>query len=90
MTLKLKVYGCLCELEKFEINGIRAEWKEFGDKFDADSENAEPYGCGNMIFVPKPPSTEILKKYDITAEEYDNICNELQEGLSFGCCGWCV
>lgn len=90
MTLKLKVFDCLCELEEFEINGIEADWDDFGDKFDANEENAEPYGCGDMTFLAKAPSWEILKKYDISAEEYDGICKKLEEKLSFGCCGWCV
>ena len=89
MTLKLKVFDCLCELKEFEINGVKAEWEDFGEKFDAGSEYAELYCCGDMTFVAKEPSTEILKKYDITAEEYNSICNELEEKLSFGCCGWC-
>ena len=90
MTLKLKSLKYYCDLEEFEINGIKAEWEDFGEKFDADEDNAEPYGCGNMTFIAKALSTEILKKYDITAEEYDSICKELEEKLSFGCCGCCV
>ena len=87
--VKLKALECYCDLEEFEIYGIPAEWEDFGEKFDAGSEYAEEYCCGDMTFFPKEPSVEILKKYSITEEEYNIICKELKEKLSFGCCGWC-
>jgi len=90
MKLELEIYGSLCETNTFTINGINAEYEEFGDKRDHDAENAEPYGCGNMKFIRYDVSSEILEKYGITKDEYDVICTELEEKLSFGCCGWCV
>ena len=87
---KIEVYGCLCETKVFEINGIKAEHEDFGWKGDLDRANAEPYGCGDMTFVPKEPNADVLKKYNITVEEYNEICAELALKLSFGCCGWCV
>ena len=32
MELVIKPYGCLCELETFTINGIPADYDDFGDK----------------------------------------------------------
>jgi hypothetical protein len=87
---KIEEYGALCELEHFEINGMRADYDDFGEKYDHDSENAEDYGCGDMRFDSKAATEEVLNKYGITTEEYDKICDELEEKLSFGCCGWCV
>ena len=92
MKLKLKAYGALCELETFIINGITADYNDFGSKQDEDTENAEPYACGDMRFTSKPleENRKTLEKYHITEEEYEVICEKLSEALSFGQCGWCV
>lgn len=89
MKVEIEVFGCLCELSVFRINGITADYTDFGDKYDCEPESAEPYGCGNMRFFPKEYSASVLKKYNITKEEYNEVCNRL-DCLSFGCCGWCV
>lgn len=89
MKLELKVYNCLCETEVFKINGISADYEDFGTKDDIDRENAEDYCCGDMTFEPKNATDEILNKYKINNKEYDEICNELIDKLSFGSCGWC-
>ena len=53
MTLKCEAFSAFCALEKFTINGIHAEYDDFGDKRDINPELAEPYCCGNMQFIPK-------------------------------------
>ena len=90
MDLKLKIYGCLCSTEVFTINGIDADYDDFGEKYDHDTENAEDWGCGNMQFDGKDSTPEILAKYSINQSEYDEVVSELSEKLSFGSCGWCV
>lgn len=90
MDYVIRVYDCLCELSEFTIGGIEADYNDFGDKYDADPESAEPYGCGNMRFFRKPSTEEVLVKYKITTDEYNIIADELEEKLSFGNCGWCV
>lgn len=91
MKLELKVYNCLCALSKFTINNIDADHDDFGEKYDHNPENAlEDYACGNMRFNSKPYTQEVLEKYKITVNEYNKICNELEEKLSFGSCSWCV
>ena len=90
MDLKLDVYDALCSCAEFKINGIHADYEDFGDKYDDDRENAQEYGCGNMHFHPKRSTPEILDKYKITVDEYNQIADELEDKLSFGCCGWCV
>lgn len=90
IIFECKAYSALCELEEFNINGIQADYEDFGTKKDTDPENAEPYSCGNMEFLPKPPTQEVLDKYNITTDDYIEVCNKLTDELSFGCCGWCV
>jgi len=90
MNYKIEAFHCLCELSIFEINGIHADYEDFGEKYDNDPGNAEDYGCGDMQFFPKPATSEILNKYNISIDEYDKITLELEAELSFGSCGWCV
>lgn len=79
-----------CSLEVFTINGKTAVLDDFGDIYDHDVESADEYECGDMHFDPKTPTKEVLDKYNITEEEYYNICNELEYKLCVGGCGWCV
>jgi len=90
MKLTLKSYDALCETEIFIINGINADSNDFGSKSDEDTENAEDYGCGNMQFIRTGATDFILKKYNITKSEYEEVASKLEELLSFGRCGWCV
>lgn len=39
---------------------------------------------------PEPPTEIVLRKYSITKEEYYSICDELENKLHVGRCGWCV
>lgn len=88
MKLKIECCRCLCALEKFEINGIKADYEDFGTKEDKAPELAEPYCCGNMRFTPKLATQEVLDKYKINVSEYNKICDKL-DCLSFGSCSWC-
>ena len=90
MDLKLEIYGCLCATSIFTINGVDADYDDFGEKYDRDTENAEDYGCGDMQFTGNDSTPEILAKYSITQPEYDEVVSELSEKLSFGSCGWYV
>lgn len=91
MELKIKTYHALpCRTEVFIINGMNAEQNDFGDTYDHDAESAEPYACADMRFDRKPPTKEVLDRYNITEEEYYNICNELEYELHVGGCGWCI
>ena len=89
MDLKLKIYACLCSTEVFIINGIDADYDDFGEKYDRVSD-AEYSGCADMQFTGKDSTPEILAKYSITQSEYDEVVSELSEKLSFGSCDWCV
>jgi len=89
MNLELKIYHALCACEIFKINGKDADYEDFGDKSDEGADYADDYACGNMRFRPDPATQEVLDKYGITTDEYNEICKQL-DGLSFGSCGWCV
>lgn len=91
MELVIKPYHALpCHLEVFTINGKSADIEDFGDVYDHDKENAEPYGCGDMYFESKLPTEGVLQRYNITANEYIIICMELRNKLYVGKCGWCI
>ena len=89
MQIEFKVFGALCEMETFRINGVDADKGDFGTKCDESPETAEDYSCGDMRFRRKASSPEVLAKYAITHKEYDEVCDKLDDGLSFGRCGWC-
>jgi hypothetical protein len=89
MKLELEILGSFCDTKVFSINDIEASWQDFGDKYDTDRDSAEDYGCGNMEFIPKLPTQEILEKYQINNSEYLEVQEKLG-GLSFGNCGWCI
>lgn len=90
MLFELSIYSALCATSRFVVNGINAYTNDFGEQYDRDAENAEDYACGDMQFTRLPAKNEVLEKYMITEEEYSKICDALESGLSFGCCGWCV
>ena len=90
MKYTLEIYGALCATSTFIINGVGADSDDFGSQGDTSPEMAEDYACGNMQFEMNAPTEEVLSKYSITKEEYETIGRELEEKLSFGCCGWCV
>lgn len=90
MELKLEIYGYLCATCVFSVNGIAANKDDFGSQYDNDKENAEDYGCGDMKFERREYTQEVLDKYNITVDQYYEIASKLEEGLSFGRCGWCI
>lgn len=89
MKLELDVYNAICETKTFRVNGIKATYRDFGEKYDASPDRAKPYVCGNMVFEPKAPAEEILDKYGISINEYDYICKQLRYYISFGICKMC-
>lgn len=90
MKLEIKENdGLYCGLSVFKINDIFADSDDFGEKYDHNPEYAPEYGCGNMMFESKEPTQEVLDKYHITKEEYEDVCDELYDKLSFGFCAYC-
>lgn len=91
MILIIEAYDALCSLSTFQINGISADYDDFGEKADLNRRAAPDHGCGNMTFTPyAEPREGILERYQINMENYQEICDKLTEALSFGYCGWCI
>ena len=90
MKLKCESMCSLCALNVFVINGVEADYEDFGTKFDHNPDVAEAYGCGDMRFECNDSTPEILEKYSITKAEYQEVCIVLGKELNFGECGWCV
>jgi len=93
MKLELKIFKTICQTEKFLINGIEANSEDFGIGYDCegthDGNEDDDVGCVDYQFFPKLPSQKILRKYNINKKEDKEICDKLEEGLSFGCCKLC-
>ena len=90
MKLEIEFGHAFCYVPLFIINGIEADYDDFGEKYDRSPETAPDYGCGDMQFTRIPAKPEVLTKYAITELEYEFIAGKLEVGLSFGRCGWCI
>lgn len=88
MKLEVNAYTAYCALEVFKINGESAYEDDFGEQKDLGGVDVEDYCCGNMQFIPKPATQEVLDKYGINVDEYNEVCKKL-DCLSFGSCHWC-
>lgn len=89
MKLEFEVYKCLCSPKIFRINGIEANYTEFGIKCDQFPNDTPEYGCRSMQFTPYDPIPEVMEKYEIDENEWYEICNALDR-LSFGYCNLCA
>ena len=90
ITEEIKSYGSLCGIQCGAINNIDIDESDFVDKYDHSPETAEDYACGNMQADIILPTEEVLKKYNITVDEYREVAEKISEEVSFGSCGWCV
>ena len=90
MKLVLVFGQAMCYCREFVINGVKATSDDFGVSSDHDIENApEDGGCGERRFEKNGSTPDVLNKYQITDAEYDDICEKLEAGLSFGNCSLC-
>jgi hypothetical protein len=92
MELVAQPYHALpCALEVFEINSISADLDDFGEGFDEGWSYAEDYACGNHIFRAfEEPPAGACERYNLSAEEWRQVADELEDVLRVGTCGWCV
>ena len=73
MELNLIICGTFCKTMVFKINGVDADYKDFGEQYDRDSENAEDESCGDMRFTGNPSTPKIIEKYKIKVEQEKTI-----------------
>lgn len=88
----LNFWTTLCYVH-WDINWIFVDSNDFWEKYDRDSENAEPRACADMQFTRHDDIKLInkaLEKYKLSTSEFDEICTELEEKLSFWNCWWCI
>ena len=92
MELVIETYSALpCELKVFTINGITANQYDFGTNKDRMPSIAEPYGCGCRTFeADRHRAAACMQRYNITIDEFNKICDELEDKLYVGSCGWCI
>lgn len=88
--VRLEVFGALCSLKTFTIDGKRVNEDDFFTQDDHGRDYAEEYACGNMVGTPVKPTIKVLKKYKLTEEEFDVVSEAAADLVSFGNCGWCV
>jgi hypothetical protein len=93
MAIKIKAvpYGALpCSLTIFTIKDKPADQDDFIEMNDDGSDYAEDYACGCMVPHSVKATEKVLKKYDITLSEFNEIVEQLKDILYVGSCGWCV
>ena len=87
--MSARTYDCMCGCHDFIVKGKEADLDDFGSMMDFSPEEAPEYGCGDKGFEYHPASPEVLEKYEITEDEYYDICVCLEENLHMGSCGLC-
>ena len=75
-----------CTIDKFRINGIRANEEDFGE---IQKEHLGNYSCRLSGFSHGKLSQEILDKYNISFDEFYEICDRLDEVFDYGHCSYC-
>ena len=90
MTVEIVPNTYSCGLSTFLINGIEADYYDFGECYDACPENAPSYGCGDRVFRRNDVDAEVLNRYHITEEEYEEIVEKLECELHIGRCSLCT
>lgn len=90
MKLTLTFGTGFCCAKVFFINEFPANVTDFGKQFDAEPSKRTQYGCGNRVFKAFPVNENVLEDYEINVSEYNEICDKLTEGLSWGRCSLCA
>lgn len=90
-------YDCLpCSLQTFTIGEQSADTSDFGNGGDEgpdEGQEPEPYACSHWTWHRTNKSVEMRdarEKYKLSDEDFDKICDELEDILHVGSCGWCV
>ena len=90
VTVKIvKSTAEICLVLELYINDISANLYDFGRMKDLDPDNAPACGCGNRCFVPGRLSNYILKKYNLTQKQGEDVMEILTINLMIGQCRKC-
>lgn len=76
-----------CMLLTFTINGKDADMDEFG--YSNTYGDMDAYRCCTIFIPYEIPDHNLLKKYEISKDEYREICEKLRDKLRVTDCGWC-
>jgi len=92
--MKIKLvpgYSMPCTTHIFEIQGIPARLEDFGQVYDDDPDNAEPYCCEAVHFHKSLSDTRenLCNKYHIDDDELDVVLHLLEVEFNVGSCEWC-
>ena len=89
-TLDITGMDAYCDADvTLMVKGKPADVEDFGDGRDIEPNQAPLGGCGHYFFEVWEESPEVLEKYGLTVEEYDEIGFWLQRCLTIGFCDWC-
>jgi predicted metal-binding transcription factor (methanogenesis marker protein 9) len=89
MNVTITIGTMPCDVRSLKINDVEASYHDFIELQDHDKTNAPQYGCGDMKATPIQSTPEVLKRYNITQEEYDEITKKLCAKLKIGYCSKC-
>lgn len=80
----------VCLIVEMKVNGVDAYLFDFGTMKDKKPQNAPPSGCGDRSFIPKRPLPDvILKKFNLTPKDGEDLLDLLEEELHIGYCKRC-
>jgi hypothetical protein len=78
-----------CRPVELRINGIKANFYDFGKSKDIDPLNAPPCGCANRVFKMGVLKPYTLNKYGLSPKDVEDLRIILEEKFSIGLCKRC-
>lgn len=88
-TPKIEIERTPCDasVEHVKLFDVYVQLSDFGRLANVGSSTQEV--CGNVMFTPRPMSYSVLRKYNITQTQYEEIVKEMTKELSTGTCDKC-
>ena len=88
MDVKIEISDTFpCWPNVFAINGVDAKVYDFGGTKTYFRHDI--CDCCNDFTPYEVPRENVFEKYQISKDEYDEICEMLQDKLCVRSCGWC-
>lgn len=91
------MFALPCVINEFTIKKKSAVLKEFGhyeegDKSECSDSNVAKWGCYKKHFVTLTydQNQNVVKKYNLTEDEYKELTKYLETVFNIGTCKWCV